>query len=51
MADEADTRTLGELVKARELSPKDIKALCDGKTTFLLSGESHGLVRPEWRDL
>ena len=43
--------TVGELVKARELSPKDIEALFDGKTTLPLGESGHALVLPAWNNL
>ena len=48
MADDAQARTAGELIKAKELSPKDIEALFDGKTTLPLPN-GRALVLPAWK--
>ena len=50
MAHDTEARTAGELVKAKELSPKDIEALFDGKTTLPLPN-GRALVLPAWKGL
>ena len=50
MAREDTAGTVGDLVKAKELSAKDIEALFDGKMTLPLS-KGYALTLPAWKGL
>jgi len=41
-------RTAGDFVRAKELTPKDIKALFDGRTTLPLR-DGYALTLPAWK--
>jgi hypothetical protein len=50
MTGDDTSHTAGEMMRAKELSPKDIEGLFSGKTALPLSN-GYALVLPAWKGL